>query len=171
MKASDNIFPKLDFAEGSAPATPSSGDVRLYAKADGLLYSKDDAGVETALGVSASVPYDIIVPIGDETTAITTGTAKVTMRAPRAFTLTAVKASLTTSSSSGAPAFDVNKNGSTVFSTPLTIDASETTSATAATPSVLGTTAIAADDVLTFDIDTAGTGAAGAKITLVGTVP
>ena len=36
--------------EGAAPSTPSTGYVSVYAKADGLLYSKDDAGVETPLG-------------------------------------------------------------------------------------------------------------------------
>lgn len=41
---------KLTLAEGAAADTPGAGLVRLYAKADGLLYSKDDAGVETALG-------------------------------------------------------------------------------------------------------------------------
>lgn len=83
-------------------------------------------------------------------------------------TLTKIKANLTTASSSGAPAFDVKKNGTSVFSTALTIDANETTSETAATPAVLSTTSIAADDVLTFGISSSGTGAAGAKITLVG---
>lgn len=40
----------VDFDEhGGAPATPSSGKVRLYAKADGRLYLKDDAGTEVAL--------------------------------------------------------------------------------------------------------------------------
>ncbi len=38
---------RLDFTEGAAPATPAASAVRLYAKADGLIYSKDDAGVET----------------------------------------------------------------------------------------------------------------------------
>jgi hypothetical protein len=42
-------FPKLNYATGSAPATPSSGNVVTYAKADGLMYSKDDAGVETLM--------------------------------------------------------------------------------------------------------------------------
>ncbi len=50
MKASDNVFPKLLFAEGASPATPAAGSVIAYAKADGLLYSKDDAGTETQLG-------------------------------------------------------------------------------------------------------------------------
>lgn len=51
--ASDNVFPKLILAEGSAPAAPSSGQVKLYAKADGLLYSKDDAGTESAVSGTA----------------------------------------------------------------------------------------------------------------------
>lgn len=113
--------------------------------------------------------YDWIVALGDETTAITTGAAVVTVRAPRAMTLTKIKASLTAASSSGNPTFDVKKNGTSVFSTTLSIDASEKTSETATTVAVLSTTSIAADDELTFDITVAGTGAAGAKITLVAT--
>jgi len=42
----------VDLREIAAPAAPPAGHARLYAKADGLLYSKDDAGVETALGSS-----------------------------------------------------------------------------------------------------------------------
>lgn len=40
----------LDYTEAAAPATPSAGKVRLYAKTDGSLYQKDDAGTETGLG-------------------------------------------------------------------------------------------------------------------------
>lgn len=43
----------IDVPEQTAPATPSANTVRLYAKADGLLYIKDDAGVESALGAGA----------------------------------------------------------------------------------------------------------------------
>jgi hypothetical protein len=38
-----------DYAEIAAPAAPAAGYVRLYAKSDGLLYSKDDAGAETVV--------------------------------------------------------------------------------------------------------------------------
>lgn len=38
------------FDEGAASATPNTGEVVMYAKTDGLLYSKDDSGTETALG-------------------------------------------------------------------------------------------------------------------------
>lgn len=43
-------FDYLQYAEGTAPETPAAGIVRIYAKTDGLMYSKDDAGVEHLLG-------------------------------------------------------------------------------------------------------------------------
>ena len=111
----------------------------------------------------------IIIAVGDETTAITTGTAKVTFRMPFAMTLSAVRASLTTVSSSGIPTVDINEGGTTILSTKLTIDASEKTSTTAATAAVISDTALADDAEITIDIDVAGTGAAGLKVALIGT--
>ena len=37
------------FKEVAAPSTPPTGYVAVYAKADGKLYIKDDAGLETDL--------------------------------------------------------------------------------------------------------------------------
>jgi hypothetical protein len=37
----------------SAPSTPATGNVAIYAKADGLMYSLDDAGVETLMSGGA----------------------------------------------------------------------------------------------------------------------
>ena len=110
----------------------------------------------------------IVVAVSDETTSITTGTAKVTFRMPFAMTLTAVRGSLSTASSSGNPAIDVNEGGVSIFSTTLTIDANEKTSTTAATAAVISDTALADDAEITIDIDTAGTGAKGLKVSLIG---
>lgn len=121
-----------------------------------------------ALGGGGVPTESLIVAVGDETTAITTGTAKVTFRMPYAFTLTAVKASLTTASSSGNPTVDINEGGSTILSTKLSIDSGETTSVTAATAAVISDSALAADAEITVDIDVAGTGAAGLKVYLIG---
>lgn len=109
-----------------------------------------------------------IVAISDETSSISTGTAKVTFRMPYAFTITEVRASLTTASSSGTPTFDINKNGATILSTKITIDSNEKTSETAAAPPVVSTSALADDDEIKIDIDVAGTSAAGAKIYIIG---
>lgn len=53
---------RIDFDEGAAPASPAAAKVRIYAKADGLLYSKDDAGTETLVsgGGSGAVATDAI---------------------------------------------------------------------------------------------------------------
>lgn len=48
-------IPKLLMTEGAAPSTPASGKVYQYAKADGLMYSKDDAGVETLMSSGAGL--------------------------------------------------------------------------------------------------------------------
>jgi len=107
------------------------------------------------------------VALSDESTAITTGVGKVTFRAPFAMTLYQIpRASLSTASTSGIPEIDINKNGTTIFSTRLTIDANEKTSVTAATAAVMSTTTFADDDEISMDIDVAGTGAKGLKVTL-----
>jgi len=111
----------------------------------------------------------LIVAVSDETTAITTGAAKVTFRMPWAMTLSTVRANLSTASTSGIPAIDVNEGGVSIFSTTLTIDANEKTSTTAATAAVISDASLADDAEITIDIDTAGTGAKGLKVTFIGT--
>ena len=114
-------------------------------------------------------PAEVIgIAVSDEETALTTGNAKVTFRMPFAMTLTAVRASLSTASTSGLPTFDINEGGSTILSTKLSIDANEKTSTTAATAAVISDSALADDAEITIDIDVAGTGAKGAKVYLIG---
>jgi hypothetical protein len=116
-------------------------------------------------------PIEIQLAASDETTALTTGTAKVTFRLPVAFTLTEVRASLTTAQASGSIfTVDINQSGSSVLGTKLTIDNTEKTSTTAATPATITTSALTDDAEITVDIDQIGNGTAtGLKITLIGT--
>src|SRR3546814_1309762 len=116
-----------------------------------------------------AVPWSLIVAGGDETMELIVGTAKVGFRLPDAVTLTAVRASLTTASSSGAVTVDINEAGSTILSTKLTIDQGEKTSTTAATPAVISDASLGDDAEITIDVDGAGTDAAGLKVTLIGT--
>ena len=141
-----------------------------------LVFATSPTLVTPALGTpssgtltSCTIKCVIAVAVSDETTAITTGTAKVTFRMPHAMTLTEVRASLSASSSSGNPAIDVNEGGVSIFSTTLTIDSGEKTSTTAATPAVISDASLADDAEITIDIDTAGTGAKGLKVYLIGT--
>ena len=113
----------------------------------------------------------IVVAASDETTALATGTAKVTFRMPYAFTLTSVRASLTTAQASGSIfTVDINEGGTTILSTKLTINNTEKTSTTAATAAVISDVNLADDAEITIDIDQIGDGTAkGLKITLIGT--
>jgi len=112
-----------------------------------------------------------IAAASDETTALTAGTDKVTFRMPYAFTLTSVTASLTTAGTgANLVTVDIHESGTTILSTKITIDATETTSTTAATPPVISDTALASDAEMTVDIDQIDSGgvSAGLKVTLIG---
>lgn len=139
----------------------------------GALYSYQ-SGSWTAVGSGGggSSTQCIAIACSDETTALTTGTAKVTFRMPFAMTGVTVKASLTTAQASGSIfTVDVNEGGTTILSTKLTIDNTEKTSATAATPPVVSDTSLAADAEITIDIDQIGDGTAtGLKVYIIGTV-
>lgn len=45
----------IRLAEAAAPSTPASGKVVIYAKTDGLVYGKDDAGTETQLSNGSTI--------------------------------------------------------------------------------------------------------------------
>lgn len=110
----------------------------------------------------------MVIAVSDETTTITTGTSKVLFRAPFAMTLTQIpRASLRTASTSGNVIVDINENGTSILgANKLLIDPNEKTSTTALTATTLADTSIADDAEITVDIDSAGTNAAGLKITL-----
>ncbi len=116
-------------------------------------------------------PKVFLVAVSDETTALTTGTAKITFRLPYAMTLTAVRASLNVAQASGTiVTVDINEAGTTILSTKLTLDNTETTSQSAATAYVISDTSLADDAIITIDIDAldGATAAKGLKITLIG---
>jgi len=149
------------------PASPNYivvvGYVAKKSATDGhiLLHVQNDTRQAVEIQLAAS----------DETTALTTGTAKVTFRMPHAMTLTSVRASLTTAQASGSIfTVDINQGGSSVLGTKLTIDNTEKTSTTAATAATITTSALTDDAEITIDIDQVGNGTAtGLKITLIGT--
>jgi hypothetical protein len=98
-------------------------------------------GPEGPEGPTATVYDTIIASCSDEETELTVDlvNAKTTFRAPYALNMNAgyVRISLTNPPVGGTLEVDLTMNGTSVFLTPLTIDAGETTSVTAATPAVL----------------------------------
>lgn len=113
-----------------------------------------------------------IIAASDETTALTTGTAKATFRVPHAVTLTDIRASVATAPTGGPITVDVNDGVTSIMTTnKIMIDATEKTSEGATTQPSLTDTALADDAEITIDIDAVGSTIAGAglKVTLIGT--
>ena len=121
-------------------------------------------------GTTLSVPVEIGIACSDETTALTTGTAKATFRMPFPMNLTEVRASSTVAPAGSNLIVDINEAGVSVLSTKLSIDANEKTSTTAATAAVISDSALADDAEITIDIDQIGatTAGAGLKVWLIG---
>lgn len=165
IKASGKV---LTTVGGNLLALTNPGAIRfLKINADNTVTARTAAEMLSDLGASPKV---IGIACSDETTALTAGTGKVTFRMPYAMTLTAVRATLTTAQTSGSIfTVDINEGGTTILSTKLTIDNTEKTSTTAATPPVISDTALADDAEITIDIDQIGDGTAkGLKIWLIG---
>lgn len=150
--------------------TPTEG-MAIYVADENAPFVYDGAAFVGLGGAASGGTFEQTIACSDETTALTTGTAKVTFRMPAAVTLTAVRASVTTAPTGSVLTVDINEGGASILSTKLTIDVSEKTSATAATPAVISDTALADDAEITIDIDTVGSTIAGAglKVTLIGT--
>ncbi len=128
------------------------------------------AGLRLSSGELRVDTMAMIIACSDETTNLTTGTAKVTFRAPFAFTILGLRANVNTAPTGSTIIVDINEEGNTIMTTnKLSIDASEKTSVTAATAAGITDSAIADDAEMTIDIDQIGSTAAGVglKVTIL----
>jgi hypothetical protein len=159
VNADVNASAAIEYSKLNLSSSIVSGDI-----VDGTIALAD---ISTAAKTEC-----IAIAASDETTALTTGTAKATFRMPYAFTLTDIRASLTTApTTSGLFTVDVNDGGTSIMSTnKLTIDLTEKTTETAATAPALTDTALANDAEITVDIDAISGGATetGLKVYLIG---
>jgi len=182
----DDISGGLVSIDATASDLLSFSSGAIYADdlgSDKIFFWDDSANKATGLSLGTgleisgttlnrtALPIEIGLACSDETTALTTGTAKVTFRMPCAMTLTAVRATLTTAPVGSTLIVDINEGGTSILSTKLSIDASEKTSTTAATSAVISDSSLADDAEITIDIDQVGstTAGAGLKIWLIGT--
>ena len=175
-----------DLTAIAALATAAAGRSLLTIadpNADAVYFWDDSAGAFVALTLAAGLVISgttirateaFSFALSDETTSISTGTAKLTYRMPYAFTLTEVRASVNTAPVGSTIIVDINDGGTSIMTTnKLSIDASEKTSTTAATAAALTDTSLADDAEITFDIDQVGssTPGKGLKVTLIGYRP
>jgi hypothetical protein len=167
------VSAKADGGDNSLVQPGDWNDEHDLLMATGKILGRLTSGTGAAEELDAGLLDDpIIIACSDETTALTAGNGKVTFRLPFNYTITEVKASLTTAQTSGSIfTVDINVAGGTILSTKLTIDNGETSSHTAATAAVIsgGSYAGGVNDTVTIDIDQIGDGTAkGLKVTLIG---
>lgn len=164
-----DAFSQVTFNANTFPGRSSSGSLVAKTMTDFGFSLVDDADAPTARQTLGIVEA-IVVACSDETTLLTAGVNKVKFRMPYAFTLTGVRASLTTAQAAGSIfTVDINENNVSVLSTKLTIDNNELTSTTAATAAVISDSSLADDAEISVDIDQIGTAAAtGLKVYLIG---
>jgi hypothetical protein len=143
----------------SAAATPGSGEVVLYALSNEL-YMKDSAGVVHILTDFVDT-FPLTRP-GALTVAA--GTARLYL--PSAYTLLDYRVSVGTAPTGASLIVDINKNGTTLFTTQSarpTITASSFLASTTA-PAI---TTFAAGDYITVDVDQIGSTVAGSDLVVV----
>jgi len=126
-----------------------------------------DSGEASGLKYTANTT-SFILACSDETTAIDSTGTKLTFYTPFAFKVTEVRASLTTTSSSGTPTIDINDGATTILSTKITIDAGDLISTDSATQPVISDSDLADKAKITIDIDVTGTDATGLKCYIIG---
>ena len=168
---------------GSAALTPSSdsgfdldtkGQLHGYTSTQYALDVGNDSEILVCdSGEASGLKYTqnttaFVIACSDETTAITDTGTILTFYMPFDYTVTAVRASLTTTSSSGTPTIDINDGGTTILSTKITIDAGDLLSTDSATQPVIDDSALADEAKITIDVDVTGTDATGLKVYIIG---
>lgn len=153
---------------GALPSTTIDYGFQLFASSgtDATTVASIDMGLGTVgnFGYATSNKQDIALALGDRTTAITaTGTNLNQWTAAYSGSVSDAFIELKTACSSGTFTVDIKKNGTSIFTTLLTIDATEQTSITAATPYAFNTPPITfvKGDVFSVDITVTGTGGVG----------
>ena len=156
--------------------TFNTAETRLPVNAtNGFVLTTNDAVADGIEWATAAKPLEnISMAMGDESTvlaAASTTVPLVTFNMPYGFTLTNVKISTTVAPTGVALlTVDVHEAGTSILSTKVTIDATEKTSATAATQPVISDSALADNSLIEVFVDQVDTGntAAGLKIYLIG---
>ena len=97
----------IKFSDFTAEATAATTELVGYKT--GTTVNTRYSLAQVAAGLQEHLPESFIIAASDETTALTVGTDKATFRMPYGFTLTAVRASLTTAgTTSGLTTIDLS---------------------------------------------------------------
>jgi len=159
-------------SEGDLRIGDSSGNAERLAVGANLTLLQSNGSTASWVTSAGQVAPNLsfIVSLTAEDGDLTVADDLAQIRMPFAFTLTEVRAFVNTAPTGAALTFDITEAGSTILSTLITIDVSEKTSESSATPPVISDTTLADDAIISFNCDVIGSTIAGAggKIMLIG---
>ncbi len=132
-------------------------------------------GSDQILGFNTSQLSSLLLSMSDEKTPLEVPSASdqfTTFRMPYGMTLTEVRADVRNDPTGTVLTIDVKENGTSIFSTLLTIDPGSTTSVGAITPAVISDGSLADNAEIKLFLTTRDSGntATGLKLTLVGVI-
>ena len=104
---------------------------------------------------------NFIVSVTNEVDDISIGSGKITFRVPFHFLVQDVRASLTQASSGSSVIVDINADGESILTTPISVDAGDLSSQTASVLPIISTALLSDDTEIKIDVDQVGTGASG----------
>lgn len=128
--------------------------------------SGSNTGDETTATLKTKIFEELAYACSDETSNLTVGNL-ISFRVPFAMTLSEVRISLNDAPTVSSVVVDVKESGTSIFSTLLSIDASELTSVTAAVPAVISDVNLADDALLTVSTTQIGSGNTGKGLKIV----
>jgi hypothetical protein len=122
--------------------------------------SGSNTGDETLASLKTKIETELAYACSDEVSSLVVGNV-ISFRAPFAMILSEIRISLNEAPTVSTLIVDVKESGVSIFSTLLSIDASELTSVTAAVPAVISDINLADDALLTVSITQIGSGNSG----------
>lgn len=164
-RAVDSMYNGVEFTERAAPSTPAANKIHVYAKDKGgiaTLYMIDDSGVDAQ--VSERHSGFTFTYAGDLTAAASVTQALI---ATRTMTIIGWYAKVLTAPTGQNAIFDINKNGTSLWSATPDDRPHIHDGETYHTGTAFFTTSLVEGDILTLDIDQAGSTVVGADATIV----
>lgn len=159
----EDAHPSFILAEIAAPSSPSANEIHIFAADDSgttVLKYKDSGGTVTQLGESPDTfGFTVAGTLSADTD------VAPTVIVSRALTIEKAYAYVKTQPTGASIICDINKNGTTIWSTQgnrVTISAASNLG----TQTSFNTTSLADEDLLTLDIDQVGSSVAGADLTV-----